>query len=274
MRISNILSLLRSAVLPVCAGLAASAAAANYQVIGWDDVGIDRLDSDYSIFSLWPPGSTIHAQVAYQGKLLTNATGISVTYQAVADPDGSINSTSAGKTEFWQYALPLYGTNPPVDVGLGGFAMPNGTNLPMTFNRTNAWFTADSIPITPVDNSLKVNPYPLMRLILKTNNTALATNDIVLPISDEVNCRVCHASGTDPAAQPSAGWAWNVNPQHDYRLNILRIHDELRNPATYPGILASNGYNPAGLYRTAVADNKPVPNPRSSPEAAGERFRR
>jgi hypothetical protein len=259
MRRLNICTFWRNALLPLCLGLAASApAATTYQVIGWNDFGIDRLDSDYSVFSLWPPGNTIRAQVAYQGKLLTNATGISVTYQAVADPDLSINSTSAGKTEFWQYVLPLYGTNPPLDVGLGGFPMPNGTNRALVFNSTNAWFTADGIPITPIDDALKPNPYPMMRLILRTNTTALATNDIVLPISDEVNCRVCHASGTDLAAQPSAGWAWNTDPEHDYRLNILRIHDELRNPVSYPGILSSNGYNPAGLYSTVVADNKPV----------------
>lgn len=98
----------------------------------------------------------------------------------------------------------------------------------------------------------------MMRLILRTNSTALATNDIVLPVSDEVNCQVCHASGSLAAAQPTNGWVWNANPEHDYRLNILRRHDELKNWTTYPGILASNGYNPAGLYRTVVADGKPV----------------
>jgi PKD repeat protein len=230
----------------------------NYEVIGWSDFGIDSMDSDYSIFSLWPPANTIHAQVAYGGRRLTNSTGITVTYQAIADPDGSINSTSAGKTEFWQYVLPLYSSNPPVNVGITGYPMPGTTNVPMTFNQTNAWFTADSIPMTPYDDAMQRKFYPLMRLILRTNSTPLATNDIVLPVSDEVNCRVCHASGTDAAAQPAAGWAWNTNPEHDYRLNILRLHDELRNPATYPGILSSNGYNPAGLYRTVVADGTPI----------------
>ena len=60
--------------------------AANYQVLGWNDVGVDRLDSDYSVFSLWPPGNTMRAQVIYQGKRLTNTNNITVTYQAVADP--------------------------------------------------------------------------------------------------------------------------------------------------------------------------------------------
>jgi len=238
--------------------LLANSRAANYQVIGWNEVGVDRLDSDYSVFSLWPPGDTLRAQVIYQGKRLTNATGITVTYQAVADPDGSTNSTSQGKTEFWQYALPLFGTNLAADMGLNGYGMPGATNRAMTFNSTNGLFSAEGIPMTPFDDALRKNPYPMMRVIARSNNVALATNDVVLAISDEVNCRVCHASGSVAAAQPTNGWAWNGDPEHDYRLNILRRHDELRNPATYPGILSSNGYNPAGLYRTVVADGKPI----------------
>ena len=128
----------------------------------------------------------------------------------------------------------------------------------MTFNRTNAWFSAEGVPVTPRDDRLRKNFFPLMRVIARSSNVALATNDIVMPISDEVNCRVCHASGTDAAAQPANGWVWHGNPEHDYRLNILRRHDELRNPLTYPGILSSNGYNPAGLYRTVVADGIPI----------------
>lgn len=251
--------LLRSiCVLPLA--FSVSARAADFQVLGWNDFGIDRLDSDYSVFSLWPPGNTIHAQVIYRGKRLTNANNVTVTYQAVGDPDGSTNSTSQGKTDFWQYVQPLYGTNLAPDVGLNGYAMPGVSNTPraMTFDRTNAWFGAEGIPITPWDDALRKNPFPMMRLIARSNNVALATNDIVLGTSDEVNCRVCHASGTDAAAAPAAGWVWNGDPERDHRLNILRLHDQLRNPATYPGILASNGYNPAGLYRTVVADGKPV----------------
>ena len=75
----------------------------------------------------------------------------------------------------------------------------------------------------------------MMRVIARSNNVALATNDVVLAISDEVNCRVCHASGTDAAAQPTNGWVWNGNPEHDYRLNILRLHDQLRNPVDLSG---------------------------------------
>ena len=36
----------------------------------------------------------------------------------------------------------------------------------------------------------------MMRLIAKSGATPIATNDIVLPVSDEMDCRACHASGT------------------------------------------------------------------------------
>jgi len=234
--------------------------AANYQVIGWNEFGNDRMDSGYSVFSLWPPGNTIHAHVIYQGRRLTNATGISVTYQAVADPDGSINSTSQGKSDFWDFDSVLFGTNLAPDMGLSGYAMPGTNNTPqdMTFNATHARFTAVDVPITPNDDAGQKKYYPMMRLIAKTNTTPLATNDIVLAISDELNCAACHASGSGTAAQPTNGWVWNTDPKRDYRLNILRKHDELKNPVTYAGILFSNGYNPAGLYRTVVADGMPI----------------
>lgn len=232
--------------------------AANYQVIGWNDLGVDRLDSDYSVFSLWPPGNNLRAQVIYQGKRVTNSNGFSVTYQAVADPTGSTNSTSQGKSEFWQFALPLFGTNLTADMGLNGYGMPGPTNRAMTFNSTSGLFSAEGIPMTPFDDAMRKNPFPMMRVIARSNNVALATNDVVLAISDEVNCRICHASGADAAAKPTSGWVWNSNPEHDYRLNILRLHDQLRTNATYPGILSSNGYNPAGLYRTATVDATPV----------------
>jgi len=51
--------------------------------------------------------------------------GVTVTYEGVADPDGSINTTSAGKTNFWSYAQPLFTGNAvlPMNLGLAGTAM-------------------------------------------------------------------------------------------------------------------------------------------------------
>ncbi|OYW00258.1 MAG: hypothetical protein B7Z61_13535, partial [Acidobacteria bacterium 37-71-11] len=68
------------------------------------------MDSDFSVFAILPPYNTIQAQVVdASGNLVTSASGVTVTYQAIADPSGSINTTSVGKDNFWTYAASLFG---------------------------------------------------------------------------------------------------------------------------------------------------------------------
>ncbi len=254
-------------------GLALTAHAATSTILGWNNLGMHCLDSDYSVFTVLPPYNTIEAQIIVGGKLVTNGTGYTVTYQALADPSGSINSTSIGKGNFYANTPWLYGALAP-DQGLAGWSMPGLANIPQTnlFETRNEpvhgvftpvnWWRAEGIPISPYDDALRKNPYPLMRMIAwNSAHHPIATNDVVLPVSDEMDCRVCHASGTQAAAQPTAGWVWNGLPERDYRLNILRLHDErqfARHAVVYAGALATNGYNAAGLYRRVTADGKPV----------------
>jgi hypothetical protein len=261
------------AVGSLLCGLALTSPAASSTILGWNNLGMHCMDSDYSVFTVLPPYNTIEAQLIVGGKLVTNGAGYSVTYQAVADPSGSINSTAIGKGNFYDYSADLYGAVPP-DQGLAGWSMPGASNAPQAslFETTNEpvhgvftpvnWWRAEGIPITPYDDALRKNPYPLMRLIAwNSAHQPIATNDIVLPVSDEMDCRACHASGSAAAAQPAAGWIWDGLPERDYRLNILRLHDErqfAQHGAVYAAALATNHYNPAGLYRRVTADGKPV----------------
>jgi len=247
--------------------------AANNQLLGWNNLGMHCMDSDYSVFSVLPPYNTIEAQLIVNGKLVTNGTGYTVTYQAVADPSGSINSTAMGKGNYFTYAQAIYGAALGADMGLAGWNMPgtNNTAQTMLFEATNQpaagvltpvnWWRAEGIPLTPYDDAHQKNPYPMMRLIAKLGATPIATNDIVLPVSDEMDCRGCHASGTQAAAMPAAGWVWDGIQERDFRLNILRLHDEKQfatNAALYAAAMAARGFNPQGLYRGVVADHKPV----------------
>ncbi|MBI5388543.1 MAG: PKD domain-containing protein [Verrucomicrobia bacterium] len=248
--------------------------AANNQLLGWNNLGMHCMDSDYSVFSVLPPYNTVEAQLLVGGRLVTNGTGYTVTYQAVADPDGSFNSTARGKGNFYDFVLPLYGAAVSPESGLTPWPMPgtNNTPQPMLFEPTNRpapgvatkvnWFRAEGIPITPYDDAGRKNPYPLMRLIARNGSgTPIASNDVVLPVSDEMDCRACHASGTQAAAQPFAGWVWSSNPERDFRLNILRLHDDYEfadDPELYAAALAARGFSPEGLYRGVVADGKPV----------------
>jgi hypothetical protein len=45
-------------------------------------------DDEFSVFSLLPPINSLEAQVIRDGLLVTDASGLAVTYRAIADPDG------------------------------------------------------------------------------------------------------------------------------------------------------------------------------------------
>lgn len=264
---AHVLSALGVLLWLVCSP-ATESFAATAQILGWNNLGMHCMDSDYSVFSILPPYNTINAQLIVAGKLVTNASGYTVTYQAVADSDGSINKTSAGKGNWLQFTPLLYGAvaaNQGLPFpGPDSFWMPGTNNTPqgMLFDAGLDWFYAYGVPITPYDDAGRKNPYPMMRLIARNGSgAAIATNDIVLPVSDEMDCRACHASGTQAAARPAAGWVWSDNPERDFRLNILRRHDEqnfAQHHDLYVSALAARGFNPQGLYRGVVAEGKPV----------------
>jgi len=146
--------------------------------------------------------------------------------------------------------------------------MPAPSNVPQKFGRYDAklpffasfpfgttvaganWFSADGIPILPIDDAGRGNPYPLMRVqaVAKGANPAVASNvngdlDIVLPVASEADCRTCHngvdgvaavfaskktyANGTQwPLAQKAdAPGSDNEKANNAAKINILRLHD-------------------------------------------------
>ena len=247
----------------VCLGFAGWTHAANYALLGWSEVGLHEADGkDVSVFSLMPPYNTIHAQFVSGGALVTVDSGVTVTYEAVADATGSINTTSQGKGNFYHYAQALWGLPLGGDQGLAGFGMPGSLNLPqpMSFDAANACFTATGIPITPYDDQGHTNCYPLMRLVARDSvGSVLASTEIVLPVTDALDCRACHASGSQAEARPAAGWVWDPDADRDYKLNILRSHDDhFLGSASYSNVLIEVGYDPAGLGATVLQDGQPI----------------
>jgi hypothetical protein len=234
-------------------GARAQPAKPEFVLVGWNDLGMHCTDGvDYSVFSLLPPFNNVRAQlVDSSGRLVTDPSGYSVSYEAVADPDGSINRTSIGKTNFWSHVAALFGVSPPPDTGLAGAEMPGQGNAPraMAFDAAQRWFHADGIPITPYDDTGSKNPYPLLRLIARdTSGAVLASTDIVVPVSDEMSCRDCHL--------PPAG---SRDPLRDMKLDILRLHDlRQAGAAGFQAALAQAGYNPAGLAATVAQDGTPI----------------
>lgn len=245
-------------------------AATNWTIIGWNNLGMHCMDSEYSVFSILPPYNTIHAQVIGSTTaatwLVKSDALCGVNYRAAIDPSGSMNTSSEGKSDFSAHVQSLFGLALPMDVGLpvpgpNSYAMPGLANLPqsMGFESSLNWFVAYGIPITPYDDQGKPNQYALMRLTATNAAGALKSTDIVLPVSDEMNCRLCHLSGSDAAAQPLAGWVNEGHPGRDYRLNILRLHDERQaTNGVFVRALTNGHYSAAGLYATVVNNGTPI----------------
>lgn len=227
------------------------------RVIAWNDLGMHCMDPDYSVFTILPPFNTINAQVIVDGELVEQVTSWAATYEATADATGSINTTSIGKTNFWQYVQPLFGVQPPLDVGLAGDAMPGLGNVPqgMHFDPTWSWYQGEGIPLTPIDDAGATNTYPLMRVVARNAaGTPIAETRTAVPVSQELECSLCHASGASPFAMPDDGWVFDPDPLRDDRRNILALHDDrhLGQP-TYDDALVAAGYSPSGLAATAAA---------------------
>lgn len=241
-----------------------AATAGNYTLLAWNNLGMHCVDGiDYSVFSILPPLNTVNAQLVNKATGQQVSSGVTLTYLATADTNGSINTISSTKTNFWQYVQSLFGLSPAPDVGLLGYPMASATPAPMAFNPTENWFEAVGIPIMPYDDTNRVNPYPMIQIVAR--NAAgqfLASTKVVLPVSDELTCKACHTSNNSTnaaanAARPSAGWIFDPDPEKDWKKNILRLHDEKQaGNAAFTNALATAGY-PGGLFNSA-AGGKPV----------------
>jgi len=250
-----------------------ASAQTNAQVLAWNNLGMHCMDDDFSIFAILPPYNTILAQVLVGtngvARRVAGTGGLQVNYNAVTDAAGSINTTSIGKGNFRQYAFKMLGAVLAPDQGLElegsapGAWMPGPLNTPrsMHYESSSAWFVAWGIPITPFDDDLQLNSYPLMHVTARGGGVTNATTDIVLPVSTEMDCRLCHASGSVAAARPSPDWEWNPISSRDYRFNILRLHDQKRfstMAAAYSNSLVTAGYNTKGLYVSAYKNERPI----------------
>ena len=221
----------------------------NYMLTAWNDLGMHCMDgNDFSVFSVLPPYNNIHAQLKdKQGTLITSSSGVTVTYEASMGTDGKWNTTTSDKTNFWDFVGDLFGaTTLSANVGLTGNPMTTKTPAPMTFNATHQWWEAEGIPISPYNDDKTKNYYPLAKIVAKdSSGNVLAEVETVLPVSDEMDCKRCHASTSGNSAKPNSGWVNNADVEKDYKLNILRLHDQNHPTAVSnnSSTLASKGYN-------------------------------
>lgn len=244
-----------------------------YVLLAWSELGMHCMDGkDYSIFSVLPPYNSIFAKLLTKGGQPAPVTsGVSISYLAMKDASGSINTTSYGtttvaqKTNFWDYVRLLFLGQPLPDVGLHGYAVQGLTPQSMTYDSTRGLWKAEGIPTAPYDDAGASKPYPMAQIVARNSSgQIIATATLVLAVSDEMSCKNCHAPNTNSAAMPSGGWITQYTAAQNVKLNILKKHDD-DHPisAAVLSAVRAKGYPTyqASLYQTALnggALNNPV----------------
>jgi hypothetical protein len=228
------------------------------KVLSANDLGMHCMDREFSIFSILPPFNVVRAQVVRptntsKPTVLDNSL-IEVTYQAITDPHGSHNSTSIGKTDFWQHVSGLFGVALPPGVGLTGLTMPadaaNPGPQPMTYDpATKSWIAA-GIPITPVDDAGHTNTYPMLRITARWKQThaPVSSVDVVVPVAQETDCSNCHKTGGIAASSGSIAWSTDPDLERQTKFNVLKLHDSKQGTSlenSQPVLCASCHYSPA-----------------------------
>ncbi len=244
-----------------------------YALLAWSELGMHCMDGkDYSVFSVLPPYNTIYAKLLTKGNQPMPVTsGVAITYSALKDAAGSINTTSYGtstiaqKTNFWSYVRLLFLGQPLPDVGLHNYPVQSLTPQQMTYDSTKGLWKAEGIPTAPYDDAQASQPYPMAQIVAKdSSGQTLATATVVLAVSDEMSCKNCHGPNTNSAAMPSGGWITQYSAAQNVKLNILKKHDDLHPiSSTVLSAVQAKGYTTyqASLYQTALnggALNNPV----------------
>jgi hypothetical protein len=162
----------------------------DYAVFAWNNLGMHCLNPTYDELVILPPYNTVNVQVVKRGnppQIIT--TGITVEYSLVN------NTYSFGKRQyggFWTYFTSLFGgTAPANDIGLTGTAL-SGTMTLITDH-----FTAEGIPVVPVDDAGVWDPFQVIVINVKDESgNLLVTTRATVPTSDEINCEKCHSGGS------------------------------------------------------------------------------
>ncbi|MDD2769952.1 MAG: IPT/TIG domain-containing protein [Methylococcus sp.] len=234
------------------------------KVFANNNLGMHCVDKSFEVLSLLPPFNVVNAQVVGQdgsgNPVLLGADRVYLRYSPIADGNGSQNSTSIGKSDFWNHAKALFGTALNDGEGLTGLYMPAdapaGAPPALDWKHGTGLFSAAGIPILPVDDAYQTNRFPLMRIVAydKANDQPLGSVDTVLPVSDETDCHNCHAAGKAAAIDPSVNWATpsdvsnGIAVENAARLNILKLHDKragTRLENSQPVLCAGCHYSPA-----------------------------
>jgi NAD-dependent dihydropyrimidine dehydrogenase PreA subunit len=160
-----------------------------YSVFAWNDLGMHCLNPTYDKLVILPPYNNVLVQVVKRGnppEIVTS--GITVSYK-LTNNTTSYNKKAYGG--FWDNAMKLFGVNPAHDIGLKG----NGLSGDMTVSGDH--YTAEGIPVVPVNDNGTWSPFQVAEITVKDNSgLVIAQTQATVPTSDEINCAKCHGSAT------------------------------------------------------------------------------
>jgi hypothetical protein len=230
----------------------------NYRVLAVNDLGMHCIDREFSVYSILPPFNVVNAQAvrlsATGFPTLLDDAAVDIRYSPVMDASGSINSRSAGKSDFWDHVAYDYGAALPAGQGLLGLYMPDDAPdagpQPFAYDAGKGCFAAAGIPAIDKDDAGADRPYPLLRVSAfdKATGAFLASTDVVVPVSSETDCQNCHATGMIAASSSSVTWSDEADEEIQTKLNVLLIHDQKNGTDLYSKkhiLCASCHYSPA-----------------------------
>lgn len=203
-------------------------------VLGYNDLGMHCMNSDFSEFMILPPFNTLHAQVidrsGEEPRIVRS--GVTVSYSIPS------NTHSADKTNFWDYVDALLGVGLSDNVGLTGHGL-SGTMVSLVGEGRNDW-NVTGIPLTPIDDAGQENPYPLATIQVSRNGVVIAETQAVVPVSWEISCELCHN-------EPGISVATDILRAHD------RLHPELNIESMKP-VFCGGCHAQAPLGTTGAPD--------------------
>ena len=169
-----------------------------YSVFAWNDLGMHCLSPSYDQVVILPPYNTLVAQVVKRGSPPVLVTADITVEYSVENNTRSVGKRSYG--QFWTNSKALFGSlfglssNLPDNVGLKGKKLADVMDL----NAPKQFFTAEGIPVVPVDDSNNWNPYQVAVITVKDGaGSVIASTRTTIPTSDEINCTKCHDSFGD-----------------------------------------------------------------------------
>ncbi len=114
-------------------------------------------------------------------------------------PVPDLNELAGGTLHVNRQSMPGP-ANVPQPVGKFDRDVPFFAGMPFGHVVRDArWWSAEGIPILPIDDNGNVNSYPMMRMAARDRETNAehASLDIVLPVASEADCQNCHAEPFD-----------------------------------------------------------------------------